>query len=72
LYYYESIAIKINDVTIPYRKFGTTAFDKPVAKTEVYEFINLDNSSRQPTVTFSQTLPYPMTILAVGYKVEIE
>lgn len=72
VYYYESIGIKINGVTIPYRKFGEHAFDVPQPTTDIYEFTNLEDSAYQPIVTFTQTLPYPMTILSVGMKVEIE
>lgn len=70
--FYESIGIFVDGVLVPYLQFGTEVLDQaPQPKTgfEEITFSNGWGARQAPTIT--QTVPAPMTILGVGYEVEI-
>jgi hypothetical protein len=69
--YFDSLGVFIQDVLIPHREFGPNVLDKaPEPQTGIEEFRDL-GWSRRPNVTIKQVDPLPMTILAIGYEVEI-
>lgn len=70
--YYESLNILVNGVMIPYREFGDDAYEQPpTPKTGIFELNNLDDWDARKTVSITQTVPGPITILGVGYEVSV-
>lgn len=72
--YYESLGILVDGTVIKYLEFGDPGlFDPPVPKTGIYEHINLSDTAwdRRQAPVLTQTAPFPMLVLAVGYEVDL-
>jgi hypothetical protein len=69
--YYESLGIYVNGDVIPYRTFDDATGELVDPITDVYEYLNLQGWNRRESVIITQNDPLPMTILAVGYEVEV-
>jgi hypothetical protein len=70
--YYESAGVYVDGVLIPDKEFEET-FDYPPAtgKTGIAEIDRFEDWKPLQTVTISQVEPLPMTLLGIGYKLEI-
>lgn len=70
--FYESIGVRVDGVLIPYLSFGTSVLDQaPGVKTSLVEQVNLGGWDRRQAPSITQNDPVPMTILGIGYEVEI-
>ena len=69
--YYQSLGIYINDELIPDMKFGDVLDEVPIVKTDVYEYNNLTDWEIRESIEITQKDPLPMTILGIGYEVEV-
>jgi len=69
--YYESLGIYVNGDLVPYRTFDDEVGELVDPLTGVYEYINLKGWNIRESVIITQNDPLPMTILAVGYEVEV-
>lgn len=76
--YYESLGILIErsdmsfSTLIPFLKFGGAVLDQvQTPKSGIFEYDNLDRWEPRQSYTILQNDPLPMTILALGYEVEV-
>jgi hypothetical protein len=73
--YFESLGIFLEGKTnalVPYLKFGDMVLDQvQPPKSGIYEEGRVNGWAPRQTQTITQTDPIPMTILAIGYEVEI-
>jgi hypothetical protein len=71
VYLQESLGVKINDYTIPFRTFGTsvlgTAVEPYTGKKNIYLF----GWSKTAQVTITQDVPAPLTLLGLSLEMEI-
>ena len=71
--YYESIGVVVDSVPIPYLNFDDDVLlNAPSAKTGIYEYNNLSDWERRESISITQTQPFPMTILGVGYEISVK
>lgn len=74
--FYNSLGVYVDGTLIPYLEFGDMVLDEPPeVKSGIYEFkkIGLDGKGwqRRQTCTLTQNDPLDMTILGVGYEIEV-
>lgn len=70
--FYESLGVFVDGVLLPYLAFGNTVLDQPPQiKTGLVEQVNLGGWNRRQAPLITQSSPVPMTILGIGYEVEI-
>lgn len=70
--FYESLGVLIDGTLIPYLNFGGDVLDEPpTVKTDLIEFPNLGGWDPRQAPILTQNNPLPMTILGIGYEVEV-
>jgi len=70
--YYDSVGIYINNEVIPFRTFGEDfPYPPPTGQTGIYEHINFGEWIARQYIEITQHDPLPMTILGLGYKIEV-
>jgi hypothetical protein len=71
--FYESLGIKLNGVTVPYRQFGDAgSLSDPVPQSGVVPMTLMGGWNPRQAVSITQDEPYPMTIRAIGYSVDAD
>ena len=69
--YYKSLGILVNGYEIPTLSLNSLVLDRsPIASSGFYEVTPMRGWDPRGTNTISQSLPLPMTIIAVGYRLE--
>ena len=69
--FFESLGIILNGVKMNLKQFGNDVLNKPpIPKTGTKNMTNV-GISRAPQITLTQKHPLPMTILTVGYEMEM-
>lgn len=76
VYFYKSIGLNItvedNTSVIPLLKYDSTLYNAPlVPKTDIYKADEVIDWSLLTSITFSQSVPYPTTILSIGVTLHI-
>jgi len=74
--FYQSLGIYVDGTLIPYLDFGDMVLDQPPqVQSRIYEFKKIGDDGkgwqRRQTCTITQQDPLDMTILGVGYEVEV-
>ena len=72
--YYESLGVLVDGTLIPYLEFGSPdLFKPPKVSSDIYEHINLsaDGWEKRQAPNITQKAPFPMTVLSIGYEVDI-
>lgn len=74
--FYESVGVKIgsevNGSLIPYLTFGDTVLDQPPEpQSDLFEFDNIGGWDRRQAPVLFTSQPTPITILGVGYEVDL-
>lgn len=70
--YFLSVAITIDGDLIPYIETGPAIVEAPVPRTAVFEKVNYtDGWNRRQAPVIEQKNPMPMTIMGIGYQVDI-
>ena len=70
--YYDSVGIYINNELIPFRTFGENfPYPPPIGETGFYEHINFGEWKARNYIEITQYHPLPMTIIGIGYKIEL-
>ncbi len=68
---FESAAVTVDGALIPFTRFGNKGFEEPDLVTAVAEIVNLNGFNFRESPVISQTEPYPMTVLGIGYEIEL-
>jgi len=70
--YYESLGITVNGLEIPTLKLNELVLDQtPIPATGFFEITPMRGWDPRGTNTISQDLPLPMTLLGIGYRLEV-
>ncbi len=70
--FFESVGVFLDGSLIPYLAFGDDVLDQPPQITsDLIEFTNLGGWDRRQAPIITQNDPLPMTILGIGYEVEV-
>lgn len=72
VYYFESLGLLVNGQEIPTLQIGGFVLDQiPNPVTGFYPIVPMRGWSPTATYTVSQELPLPMTVLGIGYTIEV-
>lgn len=70
--YYKSLGVTVNGFEIPDVSVGNFTLNQtPVPVTDFWEYTPMKGWNPRTEIVVSQNLPLPMTIIGVGYKVEV-
>lgn len=70
--YYESLGIKVNGVSIPFRSLGESEFFDPDPQSGVYAMTLMEGWDPRVAIEITQDEPYPLTLRGIGYLVDFE
>lgn len=68
---YKSIGCKVENEQLPFRKFGTSVLDKPVAPFTGDKRVDITGWDRAKSITIMQPQPLPLCVLAVVKRVTV-
>ncbi len=68
--FFESLEVTVNGVILAFREFATV-IDKPDQPKTGTEEITLINWDKDPQISITQSAPLPLTLLTIGYEIEI-
>jgi len=70
--YFESLNVTVNGLEVPALHLNNFILDqRPVAQTGFYEVSPMSGWNPRTQIEISQSLPQPMTIIGIGYRLEI-
>lgn len=70
--YYQSVGIYVNNVLIPFRNINEDLpYPPPEPTTDIYEHVNFGSWDARQYVEITQKDPLPMTILGIGYRLQV-
>jgi hypothetical protein len=71
--YYESLGLKLNDVTVPFRSFGADeSLSEPEPQSGFTAMTLMEGWDPRQSITLTQDEPYPMTIRGIAYSIDAD